>query len=159
MTPEICPARAAHIPSILEIWNHVIRDTAYTFTSTLKTVEDVEHILTDQCALVMVEGARVIGFARFGPFRGGDGYRFIAEHTILMASSARARGLGPRLLSALEDEGRKAGIARFVAGIGGENDIAQKFHKSMGYTETGRMPRMGWKFERWHDLVLMQKDL
>jgi L-amino acid N-acyltransferase YncA len=29
----------------------------------------------------------------------------------------------------------------------------------MGYTETGRMPRMGWKFERWHDLVLMQKDL
>ena len=49
----------------------MIRDTAYKFTSTLKTAEDMEHILTDQCALVMVEGARGIEFARFGPFRGG----------------------------------------------------------------------------------------
>lgn len=159
MPPDIIAARLEHIPSILEIWNHVIRDTAYTFTSTLKTTEDVEHILTDHCALVMVDGGRVIGFARFGPFRGGDGYRFVAEHTILMAPSARARGLGGQLLRALEAEGRTAGIVRFVAGIGGENDIAQKFHKAMGYVETGRMPRMGWKFERWHDLVLMQKDL
>lgn len=159
MPHDIIAARLEHTPSILEIWNHVIRDTAYTFTSTLKTAEDVEHILTDHRALVMMDGERVVGFARFGPFRHADGYRFIAEHTILMAPSARARGLGPRLLSALEAEGRKSGIVRFVAGIGGENDIAQKFHKAMGYIETGRMPRMGWKFDRWHDLVLMQKDL
>jgi phosphinothricin acetyltransferase len=29
----------------------------------------------------------------------------------------------------------------------------------MGYTEVGRLPQVGWKFDRWHDLVLMQKIL
>jgi phosphinothricin acetyltransferase len=29
----------------------------------------------------------------------------------------------------------------------------------MGYREVARLPEVGWKFGRWHDLVLMQKML
>ncbi len=46
-----------------------------------------------------------------------------------------------------------------VAGIGGENEDAIAFHAHLGFAEVGRIRKAGWKFDRWHDLVLMQKFL
>ena len=46
-----------------------------------------------------------------------------------------------------------------VAGIASDNDASLRLHERHGFFETGRMPEVGFKFERWLDLVLMQKRL
>ncbi|MFT7252839.1 MAG: L-amino acid N-acyltransferase YncA [Paracoccaceae bacterium] len=46
-----------------------------------------------------------------------------------------------------------------IAGISAENGSALAFHLALGYRETGRLPQAGWKFERWIDLVFVQKFL
>ncbi len=52
---------------------------------------------------------------------------------------------------------RAQDIGSLVGGISGENPRAIAFHAARGFAEVGRVPRAGWKFGRWLDLVLMQR--
>lgn len=150
-------ADARDVPAIAAIWNTAIRETAATFTTLEKTHSDIEAILAAaHPVLVLDDGS---GFATYGPFRGGPGYARTMEHSIHVAPEAQGQGQGAALLSALERAAVGRDVHVFVAGIAGENTRAQRFHARAGYAQVGVLPRVGWKFGRWHDLVLMQKFL
>jgi phosphinothricin acetyltransferase len=109
--------------------------------------------------LVAEEDAALLGFASYAQFRAGLGYMRSMEHTINLAPAARGRGLGPRLLAALETHAARAGHHVMVAAITSANLASIAFHAGQGYAEVGRMPQVGWKFGQYHDLTLMQKIL
>jgi phosphinothricin acetyltransferase len=46
-----------------------------------------------------------------------------------------------------------------IAGIEAGNATSIRLHARLGFVETGRMPEVGRKFDRWLDLVLMQRIL
>jgi L-amino acid N-acyltransferase len=46
-----------------------------------------------------------------------------------------------------------------VAGIDGDNPVSIALHRGFGFMETGRLPEVGRKFDRWLTLVMMQKIL
>ncbi|WP_380053362.1 GNAT family N-acetyltransferase [Falsihalocynthiibacter sp. SS001] len=157
-------ATADDIPAILDIWNPVIRESIFTFNSQEKSPQDVQETLTQKAAnaepfLIAVEGTNLLGFATYGQFRGGVGYRFTVEHTIILAPAARGRGVGRHLLEAVESHARTREMHSMIAGVSGENANAIRFHAAMGYVEYTRLPEVGHKFGRWFDLVLMQKRL
>ncbi|MGG7567372.1 N-acetyltransferase family protein [Rhodovulum sp. DZ06] len=150
----------ADLGAVAEIWNPLIRDSAVTFTSDEKTPEALSAWLAaGPPRLAAEEDGRLLGFACWGAFRGGPGYARIAEHTILLAGDARGRGVGRALMDALGGRARAEGLGSLVGGISGENAPAIAFHAALGFDEVGRLPRAGWKFGRWMDLVLMQKLL
>ena len=99
------------------------------------------------------------GFAPCDQFRGGTGHATCMEHTIILAPDARGRGLGRTLLAAVEAHARAHGAHQIIAGISGENPDAIRFHAALGYSETARIAQAGFKFNRFLDLVLMQKFL
>lgn len=149
------------IPAILAIWNPIIRDTAVTFT----TVEKTPQALADDLAacgrafLVVEVGGEVVGFARYGAFRGGPGYARTGEHTVILGARARGHGLGRALMARLEEVARAEGLHVLVAGVSGENLGAIAFHEAIGYRQVAHMPEVGHKFGRWMDLVFLQKRL
>jgi len=148
------------IPALLGFWNPVIRDTTITFSSEEKTPEGLAVLLAERPVfLVADDGQGAVGLASYAQFRGGNGYRHAAEHTIILAPDTRGQGLGRALMDALESHARAGGVHVMVAGISAENAPACAFHAALGYVETGRMPQVGRKFDRWLDLVLMQKTL
>jgi len=161
----IRPATAADAPGIAAIWNPVIRDTLVTFNPVEKTEGEIAQTIAARIALnqpflVAVDGAgQVAGFATYFQFRAGLGYARAMEHTILLAPWAWGKGVGRRLMTVLEDHGRKAGISCLIGGVSGSNPAGIAFHAAIGFVETGRLPRTGYKFGRFHDLVLMQKLL
>lgn len=160
----IRPATPRDYPAILAFWNPVIRDTTVTFSSEEKTPESLEAMIAARRAagqefFVAEEAGTVLGFVTYGQFRGGNGYLYAMEHTIILAPEARGRGVGRGLMSALEDHARAGGVHLMVGGISAENAAGVAFHAAMGFAEAGRVREAGRKFDRWIDLVLMQKIL
>jgi phosphinothricin acetyltransferase len=155
----IRPARDTDAEAIATIWNAIIRDTALTFTSVEKDPARLAAQIADQPFLVAEAKGEVRGFATYAPFRSGPGYARTMEHSIHVADGARGAGLGRALMAACEAHARAAGTHSLIAGISGENGGGIAFHAALGFREVGRLPQVGRKFERWHDLVLMQKFL
>ncbi len=154
------PAVDADAVQLMAIQNPVIRDTGATFNSVERTEADFHAAFRDlPCFLVAEEAGRVLGFVSYIQFRRGVGYARTVEHTIVLADDARGRGVGRALMAAVEDHARKAGMGSIWAGVSGENPAGIAFHARLGYEEVARLPKVGFKFGRWMDLVLMRKWL
>ena len=153
----IRPATPADAEALAALWNPWIRDTAITFTATLKTPADLVQMIATRPAFFTTDDHA--GLATYGQFRGGDGYATCMEHTIILASAARGRGLGRALMQAVESHARDHGAHQMIAGISGENPAAIAFHARLGYAEIARVTEAGRKFGRFIDLVLMRKFL
>lgn len=155
------PATNADIPAILAIWNPLIRDTSVTFTTVEKTPDTLAaDIATRGAAFLVAEtGGALVGFASYGTFRSGPGYAHTAEHTVILGSGARGRGIGRALMARLEEIARAQGIHVLIGGVSGENPGAIAFHEAIGFDRVGHLPQVGRKFGKWLDLVLLQKTL
>lgn len=152
-------ARVDDVSAIRAIWNDVIATSTITFTTVEKTDADIEGLLALRPVFVAEDAGQVIGFASFGAFRGGPGYRFVAEYTIYLNESHHGRGFAEALLESVEKRASLDGIDTLIAGIDGGNGRAQQFHKKNGFSHVGLLPGVGEKFGARHDLVLMQKKL
>ena len=160
----IRPATSGDIANITAIWNPAIRESLATFNNVEKTAEDIEDSIIQKTAanhafLVAEENEALLGFAYYGQFRGGIGYARTMENTIYLAADAAGRGVGRALMGALEDHARSACAHLMFAGVCAENTEGLAFHKAVGYTEVARLAEVGRKFNRWLDLVLLQKQL
>lgn len=160
----IVEAGARHAGGIAEIWNPVIRTSAITFNPVEKSEAELVRLIVSRADaghgfFVAEEGEAVLGFATYGQFRGGAGYARTMEHTVMIAEDARGKGLGRALMDALEGHARAQGVHSLFAGVSAENSDGIGFHAALGYEEVARLREVGWKFDRWMDLVLMQKVL
>lgn len=149
------PSDAAQIAAI---WNHAIRETTITFNPVEKTEGEVAGLIAQDC-LAWDDGGHIMGFARYFPFRGGEGYRFTVEHTIMLQRQSHGQGGGRRLMAALCTHAKDAGKHTMFAGCSAENPGAVAFHARLGFQEVATLREVGFKFGRWIDLVLMQKTL
>ena len=154
----IRPAVAGDAPAIAQIWNAAIRDTTITFNPDEKSVDDVAALIEQAC-LVWEDEGRILGFARYFQFRGGAGYRYTAEHTIMLHADAHGQGVGRQLMDALCRDAKSAGMHTLFAGCSAENPGVVRFHAALGFQMVATLPEVGFKFGRWIDLVLMQKHL
>ncbi|MDF2235832.1 GNAT family N-acetyltransferase [Albimonas sp. CAU 1670] len=157
---EIRALSEGDLGAVAEIWNPIIRDTAITFNPVEKTLDDLRAWLSAPGpALGAFEGERLLGFASAHQFRGGLGYRRTFEHSINLGPEGRGRGLGRPLMEALFDALRPTEVHSLIGAITATNAVSIAFHARLGFVEVGRIPQAGWKFDLWHDLVLMQKIL
>lgn len=142
------------------ILNPVIRDTAITFNSQERSPSEIaKAIATLPCYMVAEDESGVLGFASYDQFRKGIGYARAMEHTIVLAEAARGKGAGRALMQALADHARDAGVGSLWAGVSGENPGGVAFHASIGFETVATLHKVGFKFGRWMDLVLMRQWL
>lgn len=110
--------------------------------------------------LVSLLDGVVAGFAYAAPFRTRPAYRYGVEDSIYIAPEAIGKGHGRALLDALMDRCAKRGIYNMVAVIGdADNAGSIGVHAALGFEPTGHIPRAGFKFGRWLDVVFMSRDL
>ena len=160
------PATADDMARVTEIFNRSI-DTTATWSETYQTVPERQRWFADRRAagdgvyVAEIDGV-VVGFGAYGDFRDTTkwpGYRFVVENTVHVDSAAHGRGVGGALMAALVEHAAVAGKRQMIAAIDGENEGSIEFHRRLGFVEVGRLPQIGWKFDRWLDLVLLQREL
>jgi phosphinothricin acetyltransferase len=102
----------------------------------------------------------IAGFAYTHPYKDRPGYRMTAETTIYLDRRHRRKGVGSALLNAVIDESAKAGIRQLVAVIGdSDNQGSIRVHAKAGFRHVGTLTDVGYKFDRFLDVVLMQRSL
>jgi L-amino acid N-acyltransferase YncA len=163
------------LPGILAIYNHAVEHTTAIWNDALVDLDNRRawwraRVDAGLPVLVAVEaggsgasasgdGAAVLGYASYGPFRPFDGYRHTVEHSVYVAQAARRRGVARALVTALIADARATGLHAMLGGIAADNEASLRLHAALGFVETGRLPEVGQKFGRWLDLVFMQKLL
>ncbi len=157
-------ATATDMAAILPIYNDAVVNTTAVFDYTPRSLEAQHGWFTAKQeqqlpVLLAVEGDAVLGFASYGPFRPWPAYRHTVENAIYIAPERRGQGIGKRLLPALFARAQAAGMHAMIAGITADNAASLRLHAQLGFREAGRLTEVGWKFERWLDLVFMEKRL
>ena len=163
--PIIRPSQDSDIPAITAIYAHHVRHGTGTFEVDPPSAADMASRRDDVRSkglpyLVAVEGPEVLGFAYCNWFKPRPAYRFSAENSIYLAPLAHGQGLGRALLSELAARAEQAGVRKLIAVIGDSaNSGSIGVHRSVGFRHVGTLESCGWKFDRWLDVVMMDKPL
>jgi phosphinothricin acetyltransferase len=159
------PSQEPDLPAITAIYGHHVLHGSGTFETEPPTLADMrarraEVLERHLPFLVAEEGGRILGFAYCNWFKPRPAYRFSAEDSIYLAPDAHRRGLGRALLAELAAQAQAAGVRKLIAVIGDSANAGSiGVHRSVGFEQVGVLKSCGWKFERWLDVVLMEKTL
>lgn len=164
MSILIRPAVAADIVPILDITNHAILHSTAIYDYDARTLAFQQtwfesRVKSGFPVFVAEVDSRVVGYGSYGMFRERQAYRTTAEHSVYVADGFSGRGIGGKLLVALIDHAKKSGIHTLVGGIDAANTDSIRFHEKYGFERTGLIREVAFKFDRWLDLVFMQKIL
>jgi L-amino acid N-acyltransferase len=157
-------ATESDLEGIVGIYNEVIANSTAVFANAPVTLEERRGWWQARTAqgypvLVVRDEHGVAAFGSFGDFRTWPGYRFTVEHTLHVRADARGRGIGTQLLRALIARAGALGKHVMIAGVDADNHASIRFHERLDFTRTGRLPEVGFKFDRWLDLVFLQRAL
>jgi len=163
--PLIRPSQDGDIDAITRLYAHHVLHGTGTFETTPPSCDDMKSRRADVLAkglpwLVIEDAGQVMGFAYGNWFKPRPAYRFSVEDSIYLAPEAAGRGLGKALLAELLAVLERSGIRKVMAVIGySANAGSVGVHKALGFEPVGVVHACGWKFDRWLDIVLMQKTL
>jgi L-amino acid N-acyltransferase len=158
---HIREAQHKDLEIILNIMNDAILNTTSIYDYEIRTDEFVinwfnKKRLDDMPVLVFEINNQAVAYGSYGIFRAWDAYKFSVEHSIYVHKNFQGQGIGKQLLIALIDKAKKNGYHTMIAGIDAANQKSCGFHKKFGFFEVGRFKEVGYKFDRWLDLVFMQ---
>jgi phosphinothricin acetyltransferase len=153
------------IKEVIEIYNYYVLTSASTFdkeTPSHKEMHAKFSALLDQKMPILIaeKDKKVIGYAYTTPYRQRWGYRYSVEDSIFIDKDYIGQGVGEILLTELIKEATNLGYKQMIAIIGdSSNKASVSLHKKLGFNIIGQMPRIGRKFNRWLDNIIMQKSL
>lgn len=165
MTVKLRPATLTDIPAITATY----RPAVLTGTASFELEPPDESEMRKRFEAITSGGypyyvaereGRVIGYAYASAYRPRPGYRFSVEDSIYIDPAAQRSGAGQALLTKLIDDCTAQGFRQMIAVIG---DSAQQasigLHRRNGFTFSGTIHSVGYKFGRWLDGVIMQRAL
>ncbi len=161
----IRPARDKDIAAITAIYVHHVLHGTGTFEMDPPSESEMASRRADVLArglpwLVAEDKGQIAGFAYCNWFKPRPAYRFSAEDSIYLAPHAKGQGLGRMLLAELALHAERAGVRKLIAVIGDSaNTGSIGVHRTTGFVHVGVLASCGWKFDKWLDVVLMEKSL
>lgn len=168
MPSEIRIVTTDDAEELLEIYRPYVTETAITFEYDVPTADEfrsrIRSILEKYPYIAAVENGAIIGYAYAGVFKTRAAYAFNVEVTIYIKKEYRRSGVGKILYAELERLLKKQGVTNLYACIACTetedeyltNDSV-KFHERMGYRLIGTFKQCGYKYNRWYDMVWMEK--
>ena len=158
------PFQWSDIPAITKIYRHYVENTAITFD----TEAPDETAIAEKYAglqrlghpvIIAEHEGKVLGYAYASFYRPRAAYRFTCEDSIYLDPAETGKGLGKALLTELLLQSRAFGFKQMLAVITADTANSIAIHEKFGFTHVGRYEAVGYKFDRWHDIVHLQLSL
>jgi phosphinothricin acetyltransferase len=153
---------------LLKIYKYYVENTAITFDYTVPGLEEfknkIRETLKQYPYIVAVAEGEIIGYAYASVFKARPAYDWAVETTIYIKNGFTKSGCGGRLYREMEELLKKQNILNVNACIAFTDtpdehltDNSPKFHRHIGYRLVGKFNRCGYKFNKWYDMVWMEK--
>lgn len=163
-------ARTEDAERLVEIYSWYVLNTAVSFEYAVPSVsefrERIRKTKEKYPYLVCLKQDRIIGYAYAGAYSPREAYNWTAALSVYLDRDCRRQGAGSLLYKALEERLHRQGIVNLLAGVAycEEEDEylshdSYVFHRKMGYEQVARMKTIGKKFNRWYDLLWLQKKI
>lgn len=155
---------------LLHIYAYYVENTAVSFEYQVPSVSEFKRrigkTLEKYPYLVCEHDGTLVGYAYAGPFKEREAYARAVETTIYIARDERGKGFGRELYAALEQALARQNIINLYACIAYpaiEDEYltmdSVNYHAQLGYRMVGEFYKCGYKFDRWYNMVWMEKCL
>ncbi len=162
---DVCIEDASRL---VEIYSYYVEDTAVSFEYHTPSVAEFENriknIHKNFPYLVCEIDGKVVGYVYANAYSSREAYDWTVTTSIYLDKEYRRMGIGSALYERLEERLKEQGIVNLLAAIAyidNEDEHLTNdsvlFHGKSGYTEVAHMIKVGKKFDRWYDIIWMQK--
>lgn len=146
---------------LVEIYRFYVETTDITFEYDVPTVEEFTERMRKTLAkypyIVAEEGNDILGYAYAGAFKSRKAYDWSVETSIYVKAGGDGHGVGTLLYNELERFLKMQNIINMNACITYPNEKSESFHKKFGYKTVAHFTKCGYKFDKWKDMIWMEK--
>lgn len=162
-------ATGVDLAAIDDIYNHYVHNSTSTFQVDPTTPEErrawfaahgpdhpvfVFEVVAATVAGPRVAGGRIAGWASLNKYNPREAYGHTVELSVYVRDEHRGLGIGRALVSELLAHARAVGHHVVLAQVAADQEASLALHRCLGFREVGRLHEVGFKFERWLDVVL-----
>jgi L-amino acid N-acyltransferase len=158
-------ATTADAEVVRSIYNYEVLHTGATFDLVPRTLEAQQQWIAQRSgafgAIVAVErldeGTEVVvGFGALSPYKERAAYSTSVENSVYIHQEQQGRGIGKLIVMELLSIARQSGFHAVFARISAAGTASLGLHTSCGFKLVGVEREVGRKFNRWHDVTIMQ---
>jgi phosphinothricin acetyltransferase len=156
-------AARADAGDINSIQNHYVVNSTATFLTDPLTLEQrlawLENRSQAHPVVVAQADDSVVGWGSLEVFRARLAYRHTAEFSIYVHPEWHRRGIGRAILADLTTRARALGHHALVGGCCSESTAIIALLEASGFSCVAHFREVGRKFDRWLDVVFLQRLL
>jgi len=147
-------------PFMGDLYNYYVQNSTATFHQKPLTREEIistfhlEH--SDREIYIVLLDEEPCGFCLLKAYNPKEAYRTTKEVTLYLSQDASRKGIGQKVLDFLHKRAHNLGVKVIVALVSYENEGSIRLFSKMGYEKAGHLKRVGYKFDRWLDVIFYQ---
>jgi phosphinothricin acetyltransferase len=147
--------------AINDIQNYYVEHSTVTFLTTPTTLDERLAWFASHSAAhpitVALTGDTIVGWGSLGPFRSAPAYGHTSELSVYVHHDWHRRGIGRAIVEDLVDRARALRHRAIVGVCCSEAAASIALLEMLGFARVGHLPQVGRKFDRWLDIVLVQR--
>jgi Sortase and related acyltransferases len=156
----VCPATKSDLKIINDIYNHFVLHSTCTYQEQPEPLKGRQnwfaHHGPKHPITVAVENNNVVGWGSLSAYHARSAYRRTVENSVYVHHQHHRRGIGSLLLEDLIVRARKAGHRVIIAAIDADQPASIALHSKFNFKNVGHFKQVGFKFDRWLDVVYME---
>jgi phosphinothricin acetyltransferase len=156
----IIKATETHFKSIISIYNWAVINTTATLDEEVKTLDTYKEFLSsfkELPLIVSLKDNQVTGWACLKKYSDRSAYDTTVEISVYVAPDFHGQGIATKLMEELISLAKGLGLHNILSRITTESSSSIHLHKKFGFTKVGVMTEVGFKFDRFVDVLIMQK--
>jgi L-amino acid N-acyltransferase YncA len=146
-----------------DIQNHYVLTSTATFHTEPVTLEErlawVENRASAHPVTVAQAEGRVVGWGALEVFRGRGAYRHTAEFSVYVHHEWHRRGIGRAIVADLVTRARVLQYHALVGGCCSESTSVIALLEALGFDRVAHFREVGRKYDRWLDVVFLERLL
>jgi phosphinothricin acetyltransferase len=163
VTPSIRLARVQDLETIHRIYNHYVLSSTCTYQETPEPLEKrlewfARHTAVHPVTVAEVDG-QLLGWGSLSTYHERSAFRHTVEDSIYVDPAFHGRGIGSALLQDLIARARALDHHAIIAAIDGSQTASLRLHAKFGFEQAGCLHEVGYKFNRWRDVIYMELRL